>query len=62
MDLATGDKGYISKLEVACRLNRTPRTVELWVRKWGLPRIKVGRSVLFNWPAIEAYLNSTYGK
>lgn len=39
----------ITKPEVATRIRRSKRTVDLWMRQGKLPYLKVGKSVLFNW-------------
>jgi hypothetical protein len=58
-------EGYIVKNEVARRLQKTPRTVERWMREGIIPHIKVGKgsraTVLFSWPQIEAHLASRFG-
>ncbi len=52
--------GYITKAEMARRLNRTGRTVEKWMRAGRLPYLKIGRSILFHWPTVENYLKERY--
>lgn len=47
----------LTKREVAARLRRTPRCIELWMRKRYLPYIKIGRSVYFRWADIIAALD-----
>jgi hypothetical protein len=42
----------ITKQEPAKRLHETPRCIELWMRRRYRLCLKVGRSVLFNWPDI----------
>jgi hypothetical protein len=46
------DAELITKKELAARLHKTPRCIELWMRRRYLPYIKVGRSVLFHWPDV----------
>jgi hypothetical protein len=46
------DADLITKKELARRLHKTPRCIELWMRRRYLPYIKLGRSVLFNWPDV----------
>jgi hypothetical protein len=47
----------LTKQEVAARLRRTPRCIELWMRKRYLPYIKIGRSVYFRWSDVSAQLD-----
>lgn len=47
----------LTKREVAARLRRTPRCIELWMRKRYLPYIKIGRSVYFRWADISTALD-----
>lgn len=51
---------YMTKPELASRLRRTTRTVELWMKKGMLPYLKIGRSVLFRWPDVERQLHQRY--
>ncbi len=53
-------EGYITKQEVARRLKKTVRTVENWQRRGYIPFIKAGRSVLFDWPDVEAHLQKNF--
>lgn len=43
---------FLTKKEVAERLGRTPRCIELWMRRGLLPYIKISRSVYFRWPDV----------
>ena len=47
---------FLTKLELAPRLRKTPRTVEQWTRRGILPAMKIGRSVLYSWPDVQAAL------
>ncbi len=47
----------LTKQEVAARLRRTPRCIELWMRKRYLPYIKIGRSVYFRWNDVLTQLD-----
>jgi hypothetical protein len=49
---APNSDDLITKKELAKRLHKTPRCIELWMRRRYLPYIKLGRSVLFNWPDV----------
>lgn len=57
--------GYLLKNEVAARLRKTPRTVELWMRDGIIPFIKLGKgkraTVLFSWPQVQAHLAQKFG-
>jgi len=57
---APAQEGYITKQEVARRLKKTVRTVENWQRRGYIPFIKAGRSVLFDWPDVEAHLQKNF--
>lgn len=48
--------------QLAARLQKTRRTIELWNERYNLPRIKIGRSVLYNWPAVVTHLEEKFGK
>ncbi len=43
------DEELLTKQELASKLKKTPRCIELWMRQRYLPYIKVGRSVYFRW-------------
>jgi hypothetical protein len=51
-------EGLLIKRELAVRLRRSPRTVDLWMRQGKLPYLKVGKSVLFRWPDVLEKLNA----
>jgi excisionase family DNA binding protein len=55
-DRATG--GLLTKPEVAIKLRRSRRTVDLWMRQGKLPYLKIGKSVLFRWPDVLEKLNA----
>ena len=57
---AIASDGFLDKTELAQRLRRTPRTVEKWMRCGRLPYLKIGRSVLFDWGAVQKHLNENY--
>jgi hypothetical protein len=46
----------LTKTQVAQRVQKSTRCVELWMRAGYLPYIKIGRSVLFDWPEVLASL------
>lgn len=54
--LGQPEDGYLTKTEVAKRLRRTTRTIEIWMKRGFVPHIKLGRAVLFHWPSIERHL------
>lgn len=39
----------LTKAQLAQRLHKSPRCVEIWMRQRYLPYVKIGHSVLFNW-------------
>lgn len=55
----TSGADFISKREVARRLNKKVRTVDNWMRAGWLPYYKIGRTVAFRWSEVEAHLGQT---
>jgi excisionase family DNA binding protein len=51
------DDGYISKLEMARRLDVRIRTIEVWMRQKKVSYEKIGRTVRFNWGDVRTYLS-----
>lgn len=51
---------YISKAEVAKRVGKTLRTVDVWMRRGVIPYFKIRHSVLFKWSDVEAHLAANY--
>ena len=47
---------FITKPEVARRLGKTVRCVDVWMCKGLLPYYKIGRSVAFKWSEVERAL------
>ncbi len=54
-----GDE-LITKDELARRLKKAPRTIEKWQRLGMIPAIKVGTSVLYDWPDVRAHLSAHF--
>ena len=54
-----GFEAFITKPEVARRLNKQVRTVDNWMKCGILPYYKIGRSVVFKWGEIETALAAT---
>jgi hypothetical protein len=50
--------GLLVKRELAIRLRRSPRTVDLWMRQGKLPYLKIGKTVLFRWPDVLEKLSA----
>ena len=48
-------EGFITKPTVARRMSKCTRTIDNLMRE-GLPFYKVGRSTIFKWTEIEAFL------
>jgi len=44
--------GLLLKRELAVKIRRSPRTVDLWMRQGKLPYLKIGKTVLFRWPDV----------
>jgi len=51
------DEELLTKQELASKLKKTPRCIELWMRQRYLPYIKVGRSVYFRWKDVLVSLD-----
>ena len=51
-----GNNPLLTKQDIALLIRKTERTVEVWTRKGYIPAMKVGRSVLYNWPDVQAAL------
>ena len=49
-------ENFLTKQELAPRLRKTPRTIEQWTKRGILPAMKIGRSVLYSWPDVQAAL------
>lgn len=49
---------YDTKEEVAERLRKTPKTIDVWVRDHGLPCIRIGHSVLFHRESVDRFLEN----
>ena len=47
----------LTKPEVAKRVRKSKRTIDLWMRQGKLPYIKLGKSVLFDWRAVMEHLS-----
>jgi excisionase family DNA binding protein len=51
------DDIYISKLEMARRMDVSTRTIEVWMRQNKVPFEKIGRTVRFHWGDVRTYLS-----
>lgn len=51
------DEGYISKVEMARRMDVSTRTIEVWMREKKVPFEKIGRTVRFYWGDVRSYLS-----
>jgi excisionase family DNA binding protein len=52
------DEILLDKREIARRLNKSVRTIDVWMKSRRLPYCKVGRSVLFRWGAVLEKLDT----
>jgi len=50
--------GYITKIEVAARMQVTPRTIDSWMTKGLIPFRKIGRTVRFDWDEVCEHLRA----
>jgi len=48
----------LNKRELATRLRRSPRTIDLWMRQGKLTYLKIGKTVLFRWGDVLEKLNA----
>jgi excisionase family DNA binding protein len=48
---------YISKTEMAKRMDVSTRTIETWMRERKVPFEKIGRTVRFHWGDVRNYLS-----
>jgi excisionase family DNA binding protein len=55
-----GDDGFLTKDEIARRCHRTTRTIETWMQSGFLPYFKIGKSVLFDWQAVQQHLRENH--
>ena len=51
------DEQYISKFEMARRMNVSTRTIEIWMREKRVPFAKIGRTVRFHWGDVREHLS-----
>lgn len=49
---------FLTKPEIAQRLKKTPRTIELYMAEGLLPYVKLRHSTLFHWPTVVASLKA----
>ena len=55
------DEALLTKRQLAPRIQKSPRTIDNWMKEGRLPFLKVGRTVLFSWPDVLASLKERYG-
>jgi len=53
-------EGYVSKEVIARRLGKTARTIDSYMKFRRIPYIKLGRTVLFDWPMVKAHIDKNY--
>jgi len=51
------DEQYISKIEMAHRMNVSTRTIEIWMHQQKVPFAKIGRTVRFHWGDVRELLS-----
>jgi hypothetical protein len=49
---------FLTKAEVAKRLKKTPRTIEIYMAEGLLPYVKLRHSTLFHWPSVVRSLTA----
>ncbi len=57
--LAVTAESFITKAEVAKRLNRDVRTITTWMRVGLIPHYKIAHTVVFKWSEVEKQLAAT---
>lgn len=55
------DEALLTKRQLSPKLQKSPRTIDNWMKDGRLPFLKVGRTVLFSWPDVLASLKERYG-
>lgn len=55
---APSGEEYLTKRELAVKLRKTPRTIELWMSQGLIPYARLGRSILFHWPTVQESINA----
>lgn len=55
------DEMLLTKRQLSPKIQKSPRTIDNWMRDGRLPFLKVGRTVLFSWPDVLAALKARYG-
>jgi hypothetical protein len=46
--------------DIARRVQKTPRTVQVWTKAGKIPCLKIGRTVLYSWPDVEHSLRENF--
>jgi hypothetical protein len=54
------DEGFVDIRTVASRLQKTPRSVQNYCRLGMIPFVRLGRSVLFSWPAVQQHIEQHF--
>jgi hypothetical protein len=49
---------FLTKPEIAERLKKTPRTIEIYMAEGLLPYVKLRHSTLFHWPTVVESLKA----
>jgi hypothetical protein len=61
-DIRTNPPVILDERELALITGLCPRSIRTHVRAGIIPRIKIGRRVLFRWPQVEAALAKLEGR
>jgi hypothetical protein len=61
-DLRTNPPLIVDEKELSLITGLCPRSIRNHVRAGLIPRVKIGRRVLFRWPAVEAALAKLEGR
>jgi excisionase family DNA binding protein len=54
------EEEFITKDEMARRLKKTSRTIEIWQRRGYIPFVKIGKAVMYKWSDVVAHLERNY--
>ena len=52
-------EGFIGKKELARRIQRSTRTIGVWMTKGTIPYYKIGTAVLFKWSEVEDHVRKS---
>jgi hypothetical protein len=57
---SNSSEGYLTKEQLAQRLNKSLSTVQRWQADGIIPYVKVSQSVMYHWPDVQQHLQQNY--